>query len=52
VLGDVGGQARDRTRQVRRVRADDVGLETGEIDLDHLVEEALGIGLHFGVGAQ
>src|SRR5258706_135370 len=49
---DLGGEARDRPRAVRRVRADDVRLELREIDLDDPLEVLLGARLDLGVGRE
>jgi hypothetical protein len=52
VLGGVRGHARDGAGEVRRVGADDVGLERREVDLDDLVEVGRGIRLDLRVGPQ
>jgi hypothetical protein len=49
VLRDVGAHLRDRAREIRRVRADDVRLELRQIDLDDLVVELLRAALDLGI---
>ena len=46
-IGHLGGELGDRARAVGRMRADDVGLELGQVELDDAVVVFLGIGLDF-----
>ena len=48
----VGAHLRDRPGQVGRVGAVDVRLEGRQVDLDDLVEEALGVGVDLVVGLE
>ncbi len=52
VGGDIGGHLRDRPCEVGGVRADDMGFEGVEIDLDDEVVVLLRIGRDLGVGGQ
>jgi hypothetical protein len=45
----VGGELGDRTREIGRVRTDDVRLELRQVDLDDLVVEPLGLSGRLGV---
>ena len=51
-VGDLGGEARDRARAVRRVRADDVRLERREVELEHALVVLLRARLDLGVGRE
>jgi hypothetical protein len=52
VLARVARHAGDGPGQVGRMGAHDVRLQAREVDLHHLVEEALRVRLHLGIGLQ
>ena len=51
-VGDLGGELGDRSRPVGRMRADDVGFELGQVELDHAVVVFRRIGLDLLVGLE